>query len=625
MCGIFAILHDEPAKAAPQAVLRALRHRGPDASALWQAPGCLLAHTRLAIVAPDHGAQPLVHPPTGVALVVNGEFYDHRSIRADLQARGAHFQTDSDSEILLHLYLMDGPELAISKLNGEFAFVLWDPRAHHLWAGRDRFGIKPLVWTRLGPRSWALASEVKALQAYGVPMRWDLKALAKSCHHQYIDPQDTLFDGIFTLPPGHTLSLCAGKPPKSSPYWSVDHIPPAAPSPTPEEGIKAVRELLGSAVRRRLQGDVPVTATLSGGLDSSFVAALAAQAGGITESFGVGFAGADPRYDESHWATEVAQHLGLKHHCVRLTPRDLVDALEPAVRGAEGLCINAHLPAKFLLAQAIHQAGYKVVLTGEGADELFLGYPHLEQDVGSSAWRPADSTVAGVMVASGQEQGYDTGSLQQALGFVPAWVRAKVQLGWRLRPFVQTRWHQTLGSIGLDIDAATPIPPERPRVRTSAALWTRFALAGYILRSLGDGTEMPHSLEGRTPFLDHTLWEGTWGLDPQGFCFGEGREKWVLRQAAQGLLPQTILARKKHPFLAPSISAALAPRLRELVGDLALGESSDFGWWDRRAVLAMVDRLPGLSATELQLLEPVVMTIASSFLLHTSFSMEFAP
>ena len=643
MCGIFAIAGPDaaPAPEVGAAALEALRHRGPDHLGQWRDPGgrCWLGHTRLAIVAPDDGAQPLELPELGLCAVVNGEFYGYRAIRRELRAQGHRLHTGSDSEILLHLYHRHGLKGAMARLRGEFAFALWDRRAGRLVLGRDRFGVKPLVYTRHQGRLMA-ASEVKALAAAGAPMRWDMSSLAAACHHQYVDPRRTLFEGVATLEPGCVATFAiSGQgvgPTRTERYWDMD-LGPAPPGDSDESADwpARVRDTLERAVAERQQGSASITAYLSGGLDSSAVVALAADH--LQETYGVSFVEDTPGggYDESARARQVADWLGLTHHEVRLGADDLVEALPEAVWFAEGLCINAHLPAKFLLSRAVAAGGHRVVLTGEGADELLMGYPHLEQDLrtyraAAQPWRARDETALGVMVAEDDAPSWPLGPVAERLGFVPSWVRAKAQLGHRVGALVAPAHQPRLRARSMAelIDGA-PAPAGFDRwhpVARSSYLWSKHALAGYILRTLGDGTEMAHSLEGRTPFLDGRLWEACQGMPVDGARIRGDVEKWALREAVRGRLPDAIVARKKHPFLSPPISAFASGMARELLGDLVGSRSSQgMGWWDRGALEATIEALPEMSPVELQRIEPALMTVLSSLLLHRRFRMEFRP
>ena len=642
MCGIFGAI-DAPDTTDWSAALDALDARGPDGRGLWRSPDrrVHLGHTRLAIVAPDDGHQPLVHG--ALAVVVNGEFYDHARIRRDLQGEGARFHTGSDSEILVHLYLRHGLD-ALRHLCGEFAFLIWDGARDRVIAARDRFGVKPLVWMR-HQGALLFASKIKGLSAMGAPIRWDIESLAHSCHHQYMPPDRTIVHGVHQIEPGH-LMICPldGTAPRTHCYWRIPHDDPAhAPvgdgagqAPSPEAWIAHLGARLPRAVTDRLCADVPITTTLSGGLDSAIVTAIAAREGVVHESFGVGFPDT-PDYDEAHHAQSLASALGITHHVVAPTHAELIDALPDALRHAEGLCINAHLPAKYLLARAVREAGYKVLLSGEGADELFAGYPHLVQDwiaSGQGADRALDATTRGVMVAEDNQMAWPTASARDLLpeGYVPSFVDAKAQLGWRIAALLAPRWRSHIASRDYTarfVRSLMRLEPAPPRaihpVDRSATLWARSSLANYILTTLGDGTEMAHGVEGRVPFLDHHLWEACASMPPS-LKLREGTEKWVLRQVAAPLLPAEIARRPKHPFLAPPLLASPTPRALDFLTDVVRSpEARELPWWDWEGVMSMIQSIPSLSPVERQRVEPVLMTIVSTVLLQQQLGLCFDP
>ncbi|HTE19953.1 MAG TPA: asparagine synthase (glutamine-hydrolyzing), partial [Armatimonadota bacterium] len=351
MCGVVAIL----SQSAPvgeetlQRALEALRHRGPDGSGVWGTPDrrVALGHARLSVIDLETGAQPLSSEDGQVVAVVNGEFYDWERIRRILEQRGHRFSTHSDSEILVHLYEQYGQD-CLRHLRGEFAFVLWDGRRRQLFAARDRWGIKPLCYVMVDGTLY-LASEAKGLFAAGVRAAWDREAFFQAAHLQYVPPDRTLFAGVCQLRPGHSLIAADGEV-RTHGYWYLDYPPVehAAMDASEADIVHELRELLDEAVRLRLRADVPVACHLSGGLDSSAVLGLAARhSPRPIDCFTVSFDAAP--YDELRVAEEMARHAGANLHPVRVTQDDLVEHLSDAVYFSEGLAINGHLTAKFLL------------------------------------------------------------------------------------------------------------------------------------------------------------------------------------------------------------------------------------------------------------------------------------
>jgi asparagine synthase (glutamine-hydrolysing) len=426
--------------------------------------------------------------------------------------------------------------------------------------------------------------------------------------------------------------LVSGGALRTRAYWNLDY-PPASvgPASDPREASEAVRAALADAVRVRLRADVPVAFQLSGGVDSGGVVALAAHLGcEAPPCFTIAFD--DHGYDERASAAELAAHVGADLRVIEAPASALVDAFGPAVEQGEGLVINGHVAAKFLLSRAVRAAGYKVVLTGEGADEVFAGYAHLRQDSwagegGEHGERGAhgeaklarleaeNQASAGIMLAAGPALELD--AVRARLGFVPAWLAAKATLGHRVGsllagdargapPFDAYR----LFLAGVDVGGQLR---GRARVHQSLYLWTKTALAGYILRTLGDGMEMAHGVEGRLPFLDHRLFELARSLPPS-LLIRDGVEKHVLREALGPFLPASTRARQKHPFLAPPFASAA----RELWHDLLRPPSLPAAFDEARvrAALAGLDALP---EAERRALDPALCLAASAAVLQRKY------
>ncbi len=626
MCGLVALFSPEAPVCAARVErgLEALVHRGPDGRGVWTAPGgeAALGHVRLAIVDPAGGAQPLASEDGAVVAVVTGELYDDARIRADLERRGHRFRTRSDSEILLHLYEEHGED-CLRHLRGEFAFALWDARARRLFCARDRFGVRPLVYARAGG-ALLVASEAKALFAMGVPARWDAAALAFAMHAQYTQEDRTLFEGVRQVPPGTMLTATSAGV-RTARWWDLD-VPRAEEKLAPPEVASALGERLDEAVRLRMRADVPVAFQLSGGLDSSAVAALAARrARGPITCFTVSFDHDD--YDELGLAQQTADRLGARLITVRASQQDLARALPDAIAHGEGLVVNAHAAAKFLLSRAVRDAGFRVVMTGEGADEVLAGYPHFRRDgllaAGAGADRvarlaAANGASAGIMMPVGE--GLPLDAVRSALGFVPSWMEAKAALGRRVTSLAAPgflRAHAAGDPYAQMVASFDPAQlAGRDRVDQAAYTWTKLALAGYILRTLGDGMEMAHSVEGRLPMLDHELFAFVRTLPTEVKIAGEV-EKHVLREAMAPLLPEAVVRRRKHPFMAPPLWRA-GSAARALADDVLRGPSLPPAF-DRAAVVRRLEGLDALSPAERHAWDPALMMVLSASLLEARY------
>jgi asparagine synthase (glutamine-hydrolysing) len=453
---------------------------------------------------------------------------------------------------------------------------------------------------------------------------------------QYPPPDRTLFDGVHQLRPGQYLLADGGLVVTRS-YWDMEYPPAGAPGGDGDTRAAAgeLLDRLDEAVRLRLRADVPVCCHLSGGLDSAVVSALAARHAPRPVCFTVSFD--DVRYDELDAAREIAAHIGAEHVPVAASQAVLAGHLSDAVYYSEGLAINGHLPAKFLLSRAIHRAGYKAVLSGEGADEILGGYAHLKRDwfldpasghadpTGSVSALVADNhLMAGIHLAEGES--LDLGAVRHALGFVPSFLGAKGTLGRRMRDLLHPDFLARFAGRDpfADFLNQCDLPGQlagRSRVDQSSYLWTKSSLATYILRTLGDGTEMAHSVEGRLPFLDPQVFAFSKGL-PVGLKIRRGVEKYVLRESARPLLPQSVYRRPKHPFTAPPSIRSPGDPFDEYLHDELRGDAiAALPFFEASAVRRLLERLPSLPERERTATDPVLMLVLTAHLLQKRFRM----
>lgn len=606
MCGLVAVrARGGPVDAADLLRgVRALRHRGPDAEALWLGSSVGLGHARLAIVDPAGGQQPFT--AHGVTAVVNGELYGHAALRRQLEARGHRFRGRCDAEVLVHLYVDRGVD-ALDALDGEFTFALYDRPRDLLLCARDRFGVRSLVWHDDG-RVLRVASEAKGLFALGVRPAWDTESVWQAFSHQYLHPDRTVFEGVRRLPPGHLLRADA-RGVRVERWWSM---PLATPRPTTDgEGVGALRAALQAAVADRLQGDRPVGFQLSGGVDSSAVVALGRAAGVRPTCFTVRFPDGPPAYDESAVARATARHLGAEHHVLTLDGRALLEALPAALAQAEAPCINAHVAAKLLLARAVRAWGVRVLLTGEGADELLLGYTHLRADLGVGELDDLNATAVGVHLPEGA--GLSVDGAARVLGPVPAFLHAKATLAYRARAVLRDDFLAPFARRDpfAELARAADVPRGGAPVDRAAWLWTRLCLSGYILPTLCEPTELASAVEGRLPFLDRRVFDVARHL-PHALKVRGGVEKWVLREALADLLPPAVLQRRKQPFMAPPLPVAATLRAH-LDGPLP-------PFLDRGHLDAMLRMLPTLPSRERVATDPALMLALSFVALQRAWS-----
>lgn len=527
MCGIFASVGRTLPDRAIQNVLQALHHRGPDGHGLFvdEAVPLTIAHTRLAVIDLATGAQPMASNDGNIVLAVNGEIYDFERIRSALETKGHRFATRSDSEVIIHLYEEFGLG-CFEQLRGEFAFVLYDKAKRQLIAARDRFGIKPLYLARL-VRGFVFASEMKAIFASGlVQAKLNMEALDPFIDQ---DPDHARFpfEHIEHVPPGCfvTIDLDTGAA-ATTRYWSQE-IPSetAEPLPAPlgetaETAARSVLEQLEEAVRLRLRADVPVGLYLSGGIDSVFVGALMKRnLNAQLHSFSISFVGS--RANEQEFADRAAAVIGTEHHELAVTKQALWQNLEQCLWFSELPFVTLAPVGKFLLSELARQK-VTVVLTGEGADEVFLGYRSFFQ-------KAIDDTRSGSSGASAQRRRLKVGDLGEKLS---------------LRLFDKRHRKQLEAARAT---AAARSKPSKPPI--NAAQEGRIAAMPFdILCFLGDREEMAHSLEARLPFLDHKLYELARDI-PVDLKMRGGTEKAVLRDAALGIVPEDLRMRRKRGFM----------------------------------------------------------------------------
>ena len=529
MCGIVGVVDPSLDRSRLEASLNLLHHRGPDGRGVYLEPDrhLGLGHARLSIIDLETGAQPLYSSDGRLVLVCNGEIYDFERQRGELEREGCRFASKTDSELIIHLYLKHG-ERFYEHLRGEFAFLLYDRSLGLLIAARDRFGIKPLYVARTKTAGWAFSSEIKGLFATGLVEREiDVHAVSKE--------GATLFRGVEHVPPAAAvvLDVVTGTQRVMS-YW-CPNFPRASEYATARsfaEYKNDIDRLLTEAVRVRLRADVPVGLYLSGGLDSALIAAKVKKlARWKPHAFTIAFADEGEPYNEAETAKLIARHVGVEHHVLEASTETLLRNLENCLWHVETPLGDLAPVGKYLLSQ-LAQRHVKVVLTGEGADEVFLGYNFYrevanESGVGLSSRRASLSarliSLLGRLVVAAPKSTYA-----------------------RVLPEGQER-----ESDAEQIDGRTAIVQLQYR-----RLVTH--LPRVILCAYGDRTEMAHSIEGRLPFLDHHLFEAARHIPVEHKIRG-GVEKYIIRAIAEGLIPKEVVKRRKWP-LSTRIPAMLCGR-----------------------------------------------------------------
>jgi asparagine synthase (glutamine-hydrolysing) len=568
MCGIVGYLGAKVPPSQAEQLLRAMTdsvaHRGPDEMGVFAQGELGLGHRRLSIVGLADGQQPM-HSHDGNAVIsFNGEIFNYIELRTELIAAGESFRTGSDTEVLLRLFELFG-ERALDKLNGDFAFAIYDKRYRRLTLARDRMGVRPLYYTwRNG--TIVFASEVKALLAFpGIEASVDVEALDQIFTLWAPLAPQTIFKGINELPPGHLIVVENGRA-ETRAWWSLD-FPDAGETDTRSEAEVAdeLLALLDDATRIRLRADVPVGAYLSGGLDSSLVSALAARhAGDRLRTFSVTFDSVE--HDESAWQAQMVAALGTEHTSIATAGDDIARAFPDVIRAAERPILRT-APAPLLrLSGHVREAGYKVVLTGEGSDEIFAGYDIFrEAGVRRFVARNPLSRIRPLLFR--RLYHYLPGVQSQSPEYLAAFFGAGADRlddplfshRPRFRATAQTKlfYSEDLRSMLKDYDAAAALAESLPErftkwhpLHQAQYLEARHLLPGYILSSQGDRVSMANAVEGRFPFLDHRLVEFAARI-PTGMKLRGLNEKHILKRAARDLVPAAIAERQKQPYRAP--------------------------------------------------------------------------
>jgi len=539
-----------------------IAHRGPDAEGFFvdSTEGLHLGHRRLSIVDLAGGDQPMATADGRQVIVFNGEIYNQLELRADLVSRGCVFQTDhSDTEVLLHGYREYG-EAFVERLNGMWAFALWDAAKRRLFISRDRFGKKPLYWFhRQGV--FAFASELTALLEHPqAPRSVSRQALLKFFAYALIPAPHSIVDGIWKLPAGHNLILEAGGSPVVKRYWRYELVEDEALARRSEESLAdELRELLDRAVQRRLMSDVPLGVFLSGGIDSSAVAAFAARHVGAENlhTFSIGFS--EPTFDESSYARRVAEHLGTNHACETLdldTACEVLPEIFDKLDEPQG--DNSLLPT-WLLSRFTRRH-VTVALGGDGADELFAGYDTfrgLHQAETYARWMPrplhhAIRALAGRLPVSHANLSFDfkmkkglSGVSHPAPLWNPAWLGALApdELGDIFNQPVDVE------DVYSEAIALWDSCPQPDLLHRTLQFYTEIYLQDGILAKV-DRASMMHGLEARSPFLDIEVADFARRL-PGHYKLRQGTTKFLLKKALEPVLPADILHRKKKGFGTP--------------------------------------------------------------------------
>ncbi len=575
MCGIVGTLNLKEQAPIEERDLRQMlamvRHRGPDQFGIFLDSMIGLGSARLTIIDLSTGQQPITNEDETLWIVFNGEIFNYVELRPELESRGHRFNTQTDTEVILHAYEEYGPD-CVNHFNGQFAFAIWDSRKQCLFLARDRLGIRPLYYT-VADGALIFGSEIKAI-------------LAGRRAHAEIDPVSldqvfscwstrsprSIFKGISDVPPGHYLIAQDGQVSVTG-YWKLD-FPVSSDGSAPDgrshsDYIEAFRDLLIDASKIRLRADVTVGAYLSGGLDSSTVAAIIRDTvGERLNTFSITFS--DPEFDESQYQQRMVQHLGTDHKVRHITHSDIGQAFPEVIWHTEIPILRTSPVPMFLLSRLVYDNDIKVVLTGEGSDEFLGGYNIYKEAKIRQFWaRNPDSEIRPLLLRRIYSYIPD---LSTGGDYLAAFFRQGLTDTDRPDYSHSLRWHNTSRSkrffsdglreeISHDyaaladqgVDLSIPYPPNFMQwdlLHRAQYLESTIFMSQYLLSSQGDRMGMAHSVEGRFPFLDHRLVEFATHLPP-GLKLRGLNEKYILKQAAAKWLPESVWKRSKQPYRAP--------------------------------------------------------------------------
>jgi len=567
MCGIAGFFdlkgQHRPGQPVLERMISSLRHRGPDGFGFFLCGRAGLAHARLSIIDLEGGWQPLTNEDRSLWIIFNGEIFNYPELRQDLEKRGHVFATHSDTEVIIHLY-EEYREDCLRELNGQFAIAIYDVRKQELFLARDRMGVRPLFYT-VHNGCLYFGSEIKSIFSAdpSVPRQFNPRVLGDIFTFWMPAAHETVFSSILQLPQGHWMRVDRSGVQSPRQYWEIPFRPDPDGLLSEHDYAEQLRELLIDSVRLRLRADVPVGAYLSGGLDSSAITSLIRHyTNNPLKTFSVAFA--DKVYDERQEQGEMVRYLDTDHHEVVCSYKTIAGVFPDVIWHTEVPVLRTAPAPLFILSGLVRQNRYKVVLTGEGADEILGGYDIFkEAKIRSFIHRGLNSSLRPLLLkrlypylalsptksAEYARQFFDTDADTDDLFYAhrPRWKttgRTHVFLADRITNVMQGP-EERLGGIAPSLQGLDYF-------LRAQFLEAKLLLGNYLLSSQGDRMAMAHSVEGRFPFLDHRVVEFA-GRIPAKLKMKVLNEKNILKLAMRDILPDAIVRRKKQPYMAPDI------------------------------------------------------------------------
>jgi asparagine synthase (glutamine-hydrolysing) len=587
MCGIVGIYSSQGTLKSPDELLMRMlariQYRGPDESGIYINSHAALGSVRLSIIDIQSGQQPLSSPDGKHWIVFNGEIFNYIELKSDLIRLGHVFRTESDTEVLLNAYLEYGSG-CLDKLNGQFVFAIWNNEKKELFLARDRVGIRPLFYTRVKD-TFIFGSEIKSIFEHPeVGAEIDSASMSQIFTFWSTITPRTVFKGIYELPPGHFMKISPGVSDVIQQFWSLkfpvqneDRF-----NGTINDAADQLEYLLTDAVRIRLRADVQVAAYLSGGLDSSATTALIKKVAPETlQTFSIGFE--DNEFDETAYQQEVSKYLGTRHSAFTCTRQDIGNYFPQVIWHSEIPILRTAPVPMFCLSRKVRENNIKVVITGEGADEMLAGYDIFKEGIIREFWsRQPDSKYRPLLLQKlypylAQFQGKNKSMLKFFFGYQLQDTSSPFYshvLRWRNTSGIQNFFSENLKSDLNNFDQYDEVRKLLPhdfenydRLNKSQWLESSIFMSGYLLSSQGDRVGMANSVEGRYPFLDYRVMEFAASL-PSGYKMHGLNEKFILKKMMNGRLPESVLKRPKQAYRAPMAQSFLSSPAREYVMEL---------------------------------------------------------
>ena len=611
MCGIAGIYNyrsteESSPEISIKKMLSAIRHRGPDETGIYLSDNFSMGNVRLSIIDIASGQQPLSDATGNYWIVYNGEIFNYKELSNDISKKGIQLKTQSDTEVLVQLYALYGAD-CLKYLNGQFSFCIWDKKKQEMFFARDRVGIRPLYYWAQND-AFAFCSEIKGLFTLGKIEKAILpQSLAQIFTFWTTLTPNTPFKNIFELPPGHFMKVNAAGI-KIEKYWSLNFS--SGENNTEHrnfnDAVEEFRDLITDATKIRLRADVPVAAYLSGGLDSSVTTSLINKINPVNlNTFSIGFK--DKEFDETAYQTEAAKYFNTHHTAFECTASEIAEQFANTIWHTEFPLLRTSPTPMYLLSKKVRESNIKVVITGEGADEVLAGYDIFKEDKIRRFWANEPNSVARPKLLSKlypyipMIKGSSNLSLKMFFGYKLSETNNPLYshlLRWHNTSRIKTYFSEDIAS-GLQFynpldKVCTQLPDDFENwtgLAKSQYLESSIFMSGYLLSSQGDRVAMANSVEGRYPFLDYRVIEFCAGL-PDNFKLNCLNEKFLLKKMSTGTIPQSISKRSKQAYRAPIASSFFYPGapgyIEEILSDGCL---KTFGLFNPEKVKTLISKI----------------------------------